>query len=92
MVSQRRNLEWPTVTVRGWDIVFVWRNRKDKAESILSVQIKSIQPFLSNKPKGLIKSESSDIVIFGFENNLVPFHGISYFVRTRAELGVSSGV
>jgi len=74
MVSQGRNLDWQAITVRGRDIVFVGRNRKDKAESILSVQIKSIQSFLSNKPKGLIKSESGNIVVFGFKNNLMTFY------------------
>lgn len=56
---------------KGCVLVFVGRDWEDEAESVLSVEIETIQALLSDKPKRFIKRKRRYIVVFGLEHHLV---------------------
>lgn len=51
-------------------LVFVRRYRKDEAKGILPVQVETIKSLLADESQGLVKSKSSDIVVFGLQKDL----------------------
>lgn len=72
-ISERRCPDRLAMTMvwEGCVLVFVGRDRENEAESVLSVEIETIQALLSDKSKRFIKCKRRYVVILGLEHHLV---------------------